>query len=42
VIEILTEKNKKKPSRDWLDFVKTSTAKAHIRRALRDDGLFAK
>ncbi|MFZ1654339.1 MAG: RelA/SpoT family protein [Candidatus Moraniibacteriota bacterium] len=42
VIEILTEKNKKKPSRDWLDFVKTANAKAHIRRALRNDGLFAK
>lgn len=41
MIEILTEKNKKKPSRDWIDFVKTSNAKAHIRRALRNDGLFA-
>ncbi len=41
VIEILTEKNKKKPSRDWLDFTKTANAKAHIRRALRNDGLFA-
>ncbi len=40
VIEILTEKNKKKPSRDWLLFVKTANAKAHIRRALRNDGLF--
>ncbi len=35
VIEILTVKEKKKPSRDWLDFVKTSTAKSHIRHALR-------
>lgn len=42
VIEILTEKNKKKPSRDWLIFAKTTSAKAHIRRALRDDGFFAK
>jgi GTP diphosphokinase / guanosine-3',5'-bis(diphosphate) 3'-diphosphatase len=41
VIEIITEKNKRKPSRDWLDFARTSNAKAHIRRALRDDGLFA-
>ncbi|MDP2837802.1 MAG: RelA/SpoT family protein [Candidatus Moranbacteria bacterium] len=35
VIEILTVKEKKKPSRDWLSFVKTSTAKSHIRHALR-------
>lgn len=35
VIEILTVKEKKKPSRDWLDFVKTSSAKSHIRHALR-------
>ncbi|MFZ2299835.1 MAG: RelA/SpoT family protein, partial [Candidatus Moraniibacteriota bacterium] len=35
VIEILTVKEKKKPSRDWLDFVKTSSAKSHIRRELR-------
>ena len=35
VIEILTVKEKKKPSRDWLDFAKTSTAKSHIRRELR-------
>lgn len=36
VIEILTVKEKKKPSRDWLDFVKTSSAKSHIRHALRN------
>ncbi|MFA9262289.1 MAG: bifunctional (p)ppGpp synthetase/guanosine-3',5'-bis(diphosphate) 3'-pyrophosphohydrolase [Undibacterium sp.] len=42
VIEILTEKNKKKPSYDWLDFTKTANAKAHIRRALRSDSLFEK
>lgn len=35
VVEILTVKEKKKPSRDWLDFVKTSTAKYHIRHELR-------
>ena len=40
VIEILTEKNKKKASRDWLSFVKTSNAKSHIRRSLRNEGLF--
>ncbi|MDP3957145.1 MAG: RelA/SpoT family protein [bacterium] len=37
VIEILTVKEKKKPSRDWLTFVKTSSAKSHIRRELRHD-----
>lgn len=35
VVEILTVKEKKKPSRDWLDFVKTTSAKTHIRHALR-------
>lgn len=35
VIEILTVKEKKKPSRDWLESVKTSSAKSHIRHALR-------
>lgn len=34
VIEILTSKNKK-PSQDWLRFVKTSTAKTQIRRTLK-------
>lgn len=38
VIDIITVKEKKKPSRDWLDFVKTSTAKSHIRHALRHNG----
>jgi len=37
VIQILTVKEKKRPSRDWLEFVKTSSAKAHIRRELRHD-----
>jgi guanosine-3',5'-bis(diphosphate) 3'-pyrophosphohydrolase len=35
VIEILTAKDKKKPSRDWLRFVKTSVAKSHIRRQIK-------
>lgn len=35
VIDILTTKERKKPSRDWLLFVRTSLAKSHIRRALR-------
>ena len=37
VLEILTVKEKKKPSRDWLNFVKTSGAKSHIKRELRHD-----
>jgi len=37
VVEILTVKEKKKPSRDWLDFVITTSAKSHIRRELRDN-----
>jgi len=35
--EILTSRDKKKPSQDWLNFVKTSNAKAHIRRELKKD-----
>lgn len=39
VVEILTTKDRKKPSRDWLGFVKTSTAKSHIKHSLRHSGL---
>lgn len=35
VVEILTAKDRKQPNRDWLDFVKTSVAKSHIRRELK-------
>ena len=35
MVEILTQKNKR-PSEDWLKFVKTSIAKDHIRVALRE------
>ena len=35
VIEILTSKENKKPSQDWLNFVRTSNAKAHIRREIK-------
>ncbi len=38
IIEILTQKNKK-PSPSWLEFVKTATAKGHIRDTLRKSGL---
>ncbi len=30
VVEIITEKNRKGPNADWLDFVKTPTARTHI------------
>jgi GTP pyrophosphokinase len=36
-VEILTTRDKKKPSHDWLSFVKTSNAKSHIRHALRKE-----
>lgn len=42
VVEILTSKDRKLPSQDWLKFVKTSNAKAHIRRALKDLPIFGK
>ena len=35
VVEILTTKEKKKPGKDWIRFVKTSLAKEHIRKALK-------
>ncbi|MBI4085000.1 MAG: bifunctional (p)ppGpp synthetase/guanosine-3',5'-bis(diphosphate) 3'-pyrophosphohydrolase [Candidatus Liptonbacteria bacterium] len=35
MVEILTQKNKR-PSEDWLKFVKTSIARDHIRTALRE------
>ncbi len=38
VIEIITNKNRKGPSRDWLKFVKTHTAKVHINNYLRSQG----
>jgi GTP pyrophosphokinase len=42
VVEILTSKDRKLPSHDWLKFVRTSNAKAHIRRALKDLPTFGK
>lgn len=36
VIEIVIDKNRKGPSRDWLKFVKTHTAKIHIKNYFRD------
>lgn len=35
IIEIITDKNRKKPNPDWLKFVKTSLAKNSIRRSIK-------
>lgn len=37
VVEILTSKEHKRPTRDWLNFIKTSNAKSHIRRAFKKE-----
>jgi GTP diphosphokinase / guanosine-3',5'-bis(diphosphate) 3'-diphosphatase len=37
VVEIITEKNRKKPSPDWLTFVKTHLAKTRIREQIRGE-----
>lgn len=39
VVEIITSRDSKKPSRDWLKFVKTSVAKSHIRKNLKEEPL---
>jgi GTP pyrophosphokinase len=36
MVKILIDKNRKAPSRDWLDFVKTPSVRAKIRRFLKD------
>lgn len=36
VIEIITSKNPKKPSRDWLNFVKTSGARGNIKKFFKE------
>ncbi len=38
IVEIITQKNKK-PSPSWMEFVKTATARGHIREVLRKSGL---
>ncbi|MGB0756978.1 MAG: RelA/SpoT family protein [Patescibacteria group bacterium] len=35
VVEIIVDKNRKSPSKDWLDFVKTRSARDHIKTAIR-------
>lgn len=39
VIEIITSKEHKNPSPDWLKFVRTTLAKSHIRKALKKEGI---
>lgn len=39
VIEIMTSRDRKNPSSDWLRFVRTSNAKSHIRKELKKEGM---
>ncbi len=39
MVEIVTAKDKKMPSRDWLEFVKTAGARSKIKSALRKGGV---
>jgi len=39
VVEVLTSKEKKLPSRDWLKFVKTTQARSKIKNALKKSGI---
>ena len=34
IVKILTDRNRKKPNSDWLNFVKTNTAKEKIKVSL--------
>ena len=36
MVEILTSKDRKHPNKNWLQFVKTSSAKSHIRREIKN------
>ena len=38
VVEIITSRHHKNPSRDWIRFVKTSSAKTHIRKFMKKEG----
>ena len=42
IVEVIVDKNRKNPSSDWIDFVKTRTARDHIKSALKKNtkGLF--
>ncbi len=37
VVEIMIDKNRKRPNRDWLEFARTQAARSHIKRALREN-----
>lgn len=37
MVEIMIDKNRKKPNEDWIKIVKTKSAKEHIRQALNKD-----
>jgi len=37
VVEILTDKNRRKPNQDWLSFVKTNAAKEKIKQELKKE-----
>jgi len=39
VLEIITTKDHKNPSRGWLNFVKTSAAKSHIKKFMKKEGM---
>ncbi len=39
VVEIITAKDRKPPSQDWLRFARTTLAKSHIKKALKKEGL---
>lgn len=39
VIEIITAKDRKSPSQDWLRFARTTLAKSHIKKALKKAGV---
>jgi GTP pyrophosphokinase len=39
VIEIITSRDPKNPSRDWLKFVRTSEAKSHIKKFMKKEGI---
>jgi GTP pyrophosphokinase len=39
VVEIITSRDPKSPSRDWLKFVRTSEAKSHIRKFMKREGI---
>jgi GTP pyrophosphokinase len=38
VVEIMIDKKRRRPNRDWLQIARTQTARARIRRALRESG----